>query len=266
MKSVTIKNNEQIEGIRAACKLVAQAHQNVREKLNVGMSTYQVENIVKHTLKKAGAKSAFYKYTGGSKPPFPGHICISVNEEVVHGIAAHHRKLNEWDVVTVDIGAVLDGYYGDAAVTHVVRQKGVIYPSIARPEINLVRDTEQILYEALDMTREGVFLFDVSKHIADTAKEYGYGNVIDYFGHGVGLALHEPPTIPNYVPEPGTLPNIKLQAGMIITYEPMFTLGTGETKELNDNWTVVTKDGSIACHWEHTLLVTKEGAEVLTKL
>lgn len=266
MNSIIIKNDEQIEGIRAACKLVAQAHQSVREKIDVGISTYQVENIVKHTLKKAGAKSAFYKYTGGSKKPFPGHTCISVNEEVVHGIATHHRKLEEWDVVTVDIGVVLNGYYGDAAVTHVVREKGKIYKLTARPEIDLVLDTRQALDDAISLTKEGVFLFDISRYIAKAAEYHDYGNVIGYFGHGVGLALHEPPTIPNYVPEPGTIPNVQLQAGMIITYEPMFTLGTGETKELNDNWTVVTKDGSAACHWEHTLLVTEDGAEVLTKL
>lgn len=257
--SVIIKNQDQIAKITQACKLVASAHERVASKLEVGMSTYQVENIVKHTLKEAKAKSAFYKYAAQGKRPFPGHICISVNEEIVHGIASHSRKLQSGDVLSVDIGCILDGYYGDAARSYVIGSDGTL------PQDSLVNHTKQVLDQCIEMTKPGMMLFDISAHIEASAKQLGYGNVTGYYGHGVGIKLHEPPTIPNYVPAPGLFPNIKLQPGMVITYEPMFTLGGSETEELSDGWTVVTRDRSQACHWEHTIAITEDGAQVLTQ-
>jgi len=254
---INIKTPEQIEGIRAACQVVAAVHNRVRQEIRPGLSTYQVDNIVKHTLQKQRAESAFYRYSQAKKPKFPGRSCISINEEIVHGIPCHTRFLKEGDVVTVDVGAILNGFYGDAAITLILGQ--------GTPEAQkLVDITKQALDKAISLTAPEVWLYDISQAIFDIATSSGYGVVKEYYGHGVGLQLHEAPQIPNFRPPPGKGSNVQLRSGMIITYEPMFTLGSGETKELSDEWTVVTKDRSIAAHWEHTILVTNTGAEILT--
>lgn len=255
---VIIKTTKQIEGVRQACKIVAHVHERVRRKLEVGLSTYQVDNVVRHTLRDLGAKSAFFKYSQAGKKGFPGFACISVNDEIVHGIRSHNRLLQNGDVITIDVGAVYNGFYGDAAFTAIVGNAD-------DEKTQLVERTREALFSAIKLTKPGVYLFDISKCIADEAEKHGYGVVTGYFGHGVGLRLHEPPQIPNYIPKPGTIFNHKLQSGMIITYEPMFTLGQGTTRELEDDWTVVTADGSTAAHWEHTILVTETGCEVLTE-
>jgi len=256
---IQIKTPKQIEGIRAACKVVAQVHKRVQQRLEPGLSTYQIDNVVKHTLRELKAKSAFLKYRQGNRPPFPANSCICVNEEIVHGIGKHDRIIKEGDIVTIDVGVVLERYYGDAAFTIII---GKGSEEVER----LVRDTKQVLYAAIDMSRPGVFIHDISQFINDFAKQRNYGVVTDYYGHGVGLKLHEPPQIPNFRPVPGDihLPNVKLQPGMTITYEPMFTLGCGKTEELYDQWTVVTQDGSLSAHWEHTILITENGVEILT--
>ena len=254
---VRIKTAKEIEGIRAASRVVAQVFEAVKSKLCVGTNTFQIDNIVRHTLRDLGAKSAFYKYKQGGKKGFPGYACISVNEEVVHGIGKYDRVLNDGDIITVDVGAVLNEFYGDAAFTTII--------GTAKPEVQLLNErTREALYKAIAITKPGVGLFGISRVIEETAKQYGYGSVINYYGHGVGLKLHEPPQVPNAVPAVGY--NLPFRAGMTITYEPMFTLGTGNTKELADGWTVVTVDGSWAAHWEHTLLVTETGVEVLTEM
>lgn len=254
---IQIKTPEQVEGIRAACQVVALAHERVREKIEPGMSTYQIDNIVKHTLRESDAKSAFYKYKQGDKKPFPAYACISVNEEIVHGIGNHTRILQEGDLITIDVGANLNGYIGDAAFTILLGEN--------EERARLNEYTEKALMNAIKATRVGVHLFDISDIIYQTAAENGYGVVTNYYGHGVGLQLHEPPQIPNSRPTSGGY-NLKLRPGMTITYEPMFTLGSSETEELDDGWTVVTKDRSFASHWEHTILVTEDEAEILTKL
>jgi len=256
---IQIKTAKQIEGIRTACKAVAEIHRRVRNKLAPGLSTYQVDNVVKHSLRDLGAKSAFLKYRQGNRPPFPSYACVSVNEEVVHGIGRHDRVLKEGDVITVDVGTIINNYYGDAAFTTIIG-KGM-------PEtIRLVEDTKSVLLQAIRMSKPGVFIHDISGFIFDYGRSKNYGIIIDYYGHGVGLKLHEPPQVPNFKPTPGNvhLINVKLEPGMTITYEPMFSLGSGETKELDDDWTVITKDRSIAAHWEHTILITEEGCEILT--
>lgn len=253
---VQIKTAEQVDGIRAACNIVALAHQRVREKIAPGMSTYQIDNIVKHTLRDNDAKSAFYKYSQGGKKPFPAHACISVNEEIVHGIGNHTRILKEEDLITIDVGANLNGFIGDAAITILLGED---------EERNKLNEcTKAALMKAIEQTKEGAHLFDICEIIQQTCAEGGYGLITNYFGHGVGLQLHEAPQIPNFRPSTGH--NLKLRAGMTITYEPMFTLGSNETEELDDGWTVVTKDRSYASHWEHTILVTENGAEILTEL
>ncbi len=254
---IRIKTAQEIEGIRAASRIVAQVFEAVKPRLCVGTTTGQVDNTVRLTLRDLGAKSAFYKYRQGNKKGFPAYACISVNEEVVHGIGRYDRVLQDGDIVTVDVGAAFKGFYGDAAFTAIIGN--------AKPEVILLNErTREALYKAIAITKPGVGLFDISRTIEETAKQYGYGSVIDYYGHGVGLKLHEPPQVPNAVPSSGY--NVPFRAGMTITYEPMFTLGTGKTRELADGWTVVTVDSSWAAHWEHTLLVTETGAEVLTEI
>lgn len=255
---VHIKTPKQIEGIRAAAQVVAKVHKRVCEKVQLGMSTHQVDNVVRHTLRELGAKSAFYKYSQGGKRPFPAYACVSVNEEVVHGIGNHERVLHNGDVLTIDVGAIFNGYYGDAAFTMIVGEGSA-------EVIELVEHTRAVLERAIEATKAGVYLFDICRVLQEGAEEKGYGIVKEYSGHGVGIALHEPPQIPNVVPKFGEAFNHKLKAGMIITYEPMFTLGSGDTEELEDGWSVVTKDRSTAVHWEHTILVTDDGAEILSK-
>jgi len=256
---IQIKTPQQIEGIKAACQVVAKIHNRVRQKLEPGLSTYQVDNIVKHSLRELEAKSAFLKYKQRSKVAFPAHSCISVNEEVVHGIGRHNKVLKEGDVITIDVGAILNGYFGDAAFTTILGQG-------TEEASRLVQDTKAALDTAISRSKPGVFIHDISGFIYDFGKSKNYGIITDYYGHGVGLKLHEPPQIPNFRPSAGdiNLINIKLQPGMVITYEPMYCLGSGETIELDDGWTVITKDRSIAAHWEHTILITEDGVEVLT--
>ena len=257
---IQIKTPEQIGGIRAASQIVALAHRRVEERIEPGMSTYQIDNIVKHTLRDNEATSAFYKYSQAGKKPFPAYACISVNEEIVHGIGNHTRILQEGDLITVDVGANLNGYIGDAAITILLGDD--------EEKIKLNESTKSALYLAIAATKAGAHLFDICEIIHQTSVEGGYGLIRNYYGHGVGLELHEPPQIPNFRPEPKSSPmmvhNVKLQAGMTITYEPMFALGSGDNEELDDGWTVVTKDRSPAVHWEHTILVTNDGAEILS--
>ena len=256
---IQIKTPAQIEGIRAACKVVAEVHKRVRSKMEIGMNTYQIDNVVKHSLRELNAKSAFLKYRQGNRVPFPGHSCISINEEVVHGIGRFDRCLKEGDVITIDVGAILNGFYGDAAFT-IILGRGDLRA------VELVQDTKSALDQAISMSRPGVLLHDISGFIYDYGKSRNYGIITNYYGHGVGLKLHEPPQIPNFRPTPGdlNLVNIRLQPGMTITYEPMYCLGSGETIELADGWSVITKDHSTAAHWEHSILITDKGAEVLT--
>ncbi len=251
---IRIKTPEQIEGIRAAGKVVAEIHKRVQDKIAPGMSTYQIDNIARHTFRELKATSAVYKYSQAGKKGFPGYSCISVNEEVVHGIGTHSRILQEDDLVTIDVGATFDGFIGDAAFTVHLGDD---------PEIRRLNDvTRAALMDAIEMVSAGVFLFDICETIEQAAKAENLGVVTNYYGHGVGLELHEAPQIPNFRPKTGH--NIKLVEGMTITFEPMFTLGSGEVEELEDDWTVVTKDRSFASHWEHTILVTEDGAEILT--
>ena len=257
--SIIIKNAKQIEGIRAASKIVALINKSVRESIKAGMTTYQVDNIAKHILREHNARSPFYKYKFASKSPFPGHVCISINNEIVHGIPQVNRVIQDGDLVKVDVGATLNNFIGDAA-------QSIIVGNVSDEIKKIVQVTEEVLDTAIQMTKHGTWLYDISAMIYNTAKQAGYGVVIAYTGHGVGLKLHEPPQIYNYVPPLGVGVNVKLQAGMIITYEPMFTLGRGDTRELFDGWTVVTQDNSIATHCEHTVLVKENSSEILTTL
>ena len=207
-----------------------------------------MEAIAIDRLRQAGAKSSFFGYRG-----FPGHICASVNEEVVHGIPGK-RVLRDGDIISLDISAYYDGFHGDSAWTYPV---GIVSPEAAQ----LLRDTEAALYRAVAAARTGERLGAVSNTVERFAAEHGYGIIHNYGGHGVGRYMHEDPHVanrgnPNHGP--------RLRTGLTIAVEPMFVVGEEATKELADGWTVVTADSSLSAHFEHTVAVTPEGGEILT--
>jgi methionyl aminopeptidase len=246
--AMTIKNESELRRMREAGRISALVHSEVAAAIAPGVTTGELEAIAIDRLRQAGAKSSFFGYRG-----FPGHICASVNDEVVHGIPGK-RVLKEGDIISLDISAYYDGFHGDSAWTYPV---GLISEEAAR----LLRDTEAALYRAVAAARAGERLGTVSRTIELFAADHGYGIVHNYGGHGVGREMHEEPHVANRGdPERGP----RLRTGLTIAVEPMFVLGSDETRVLADNWTVVTADGSLSAHFEHTVAVTPEGGEILT--
>jgi methionyl aminopeptidase len=214
-----------------------------------GVTTRDLDALAHEEIKRLGGKPAFLGYHG-----FPATICTSLNEEIVHGIPSDRRSVRDGDVVKLDVGAIVDGYYGDSAVSVIV---GEVPPRVR----TLVEATRQALEAGIAAAKPGARLGDVGFAVQSVADKHGFGVVREYVGHGIGRALHEEPQVPNYgVPGRGMV----LQPGMVIAIEPMFNLGTWETRVLDDDWTVVTADGSISSHFEHTLHIGANGPEVLT--
>ncbi|WP_137812700.1 type I methionyl aminopeptidase [Gandjariella thermophila] len=252
---IEIKNRTELEAMRAAGLVVARALALVAEHAHAGVSTAELDELAEQTIRDAGAVPSFKGYHG-----FPASICASVNDQVVHGIPSRDQVLAEGDLLSVDCGAILDGWHGDSAVTL----------SVGSP-----RDGDRRLSEAcreamlagIEAIRPDSRLSDVSHAVeravlAARARDgVEYGIVTDYGGHGIGTEMHMEPFLPNYG-RPGRGP--RLRTGMALAVEPMLTLGTAETEELEDGWTVVTADGSRAAHWEHTVAVTDDGPWVLT--
>lgn len=245
---MTIKNQDELRRMREAGAISAWVHAEVERAIAPGVTTGELEAIAIDRLRQAGAKSSFFGYRG-----FPGHICASVNDEVVHGIPGL-RVLREGDIISLDISAYYDGFHGDSAWTYPV---GMISVDAAR----LLRDTEAALYDTIAEVRTGVRLGAVSHAVEEFAHEHGYGVVRDYGGHGVGREMHEDPHVSNWG-DPNRGP--RLRSGLTIAIEPMLMLGGNETRVLADEWTVVTVDGSLAAHFEHTVAVTPDGGEILT--
>lgn len=245
---VVIKNATEVERMRRAGQVVARVHARLAEAIAPGVTTGELDELAKQVLAEAGAKSSFLGYHG-----YPAHICTSVNDEIVHGIPGK-RTLNVGDIITVDVGAVLDGYQGDSAWTYPV---GDVSEEAAR----LLRDTEAALYEAIAAATAGNRLGAIGHAVETFARERGYGIVQGYGGHGIGRRMHEDPHIPN-VGDPSR--GMVLRAGMTLAIEPMLNLGGERTRELADRWTVVTADGSLSAHFEHTVAVTDGAAEILT--
>lgn len=246
---MTIKNQAELRRMREAGRISAWVHSEVEKAIVPGVTTGELEAIAVDRLKQAGARSSFYGYRG-----FPGHICASVNDEVVHGIPGK-RVLREGDIITLDISAYYDGFHGDSAWTYPV---GKVSDDAAR----LLRETEAALMVAVAEAKTDQRLGAVSYAVERYARERGFGIVRDYGGHGIGREMHEDPHVPNRG-DPKRGP--RLRTGLTIAIEPMFMLGGEETKELDDGWTVVTADGSLAAHFEHTVAVTPEGGEILTQ-
>jgi len=246
---ITRKSAAEIATMRRAGRVVAEVLALVEEELRPGVSTARLDTLAEAHIRKAGATPSFKGYYG-----YPSSLCISIDREVVHGIPGD-RIIREGQVVSVDAGAIVDGWHGDAARTFVVGD-------VAQPVRDLVDATRQALEAGIAAARPGNRIWDVSAAVEDVALPRGYGVVRTYVGHGIGTAMHEEPQVPNYRTKTR---GIELAPGICLAIEPMFTLGSGDVETLGDGWTVVTRDGSIAAHWEDSIVVTENGPEVLTR-
>lgn len=245
------KTVREVELMRTAGKIVALAHQEVSKHIAPGVSTLELDKIVERVIRENGATPSFKGYGG-----FPGSICASINNVVVHGIPKAGVVLKEGDIISIDIGACYKGYHGDSAWTYPVGK-------ISEADQNLMEVTLNALYKGLEKVKPNNRLSDISAAIGDYAKSFGYGVVEEFTGHGVGKSLHEDPAIPNYgIPNMGPI----LQPGMTLAIEPMINAGTKYVKVCSDGWTTITRDGKKSAHYEHTILITDEGYEILTKL
>ena len=247
---IVIKSKQQIELMREAGKIVAETHQILKEAVRPGISTLELDKIAEDNIRKYNAIPSFKGYGG-----FPGSICPSANDQVVHGIPSS-RILKEGDIVSLDIGAYYKGYHSDSAKTHGV---GVI----SEEDRKLIEVTKQSFYEGIKFAKEGYRLSDISHAIQEYVEKYGFSVVRDLVGHGIGTQLHEDPQIPNYG-LPGKGP--RLQSGMVLAIEPMINAGRYKVKILSDDWTVVTADGKKSAHYEHTIAITEDEPIILSKI
>lgn len=237
--------------MKSASHIVAEILLELREIVSDGITTGDIDRLAEEMTLKRNAKPAFKGYRG-----FPSSICVSINEEVVHGIPSKKRVVKNGDVVGLDFGVVYDGFFGDSAVTVPI---GQVAPEI----LNLLQVTERALYKAIEAAIPGNFLSDVSAAVQSLADEHHFGIVREFCGHGIGRALHEDPPVLNYVQ---SAKGPKVKPGLVIAIEPMINLGTEKVRVLEDGWTVVTLDGRPSAHFEHTIAVTPEGPEILTRV
>lgn len=244
-----LKNAEQLAGIRASCCLLSELYAFLHPRVVVGVSTAELNAEAEAFIEKAGALPAFKGYYD-----FPAALCISVNEEVIHGIPGK-RVLKPGDLVGIDCGINLGGYFSDAAFS-------VPLPPVAPETERLVKVTQECLERAIAAMKVGGRVHDISRAVFSHAKANGFGVVRPYCGHGVGFGVHEDPQVPNYL---SSGPNPRLVPGMVLAIEPMINAGGDAIEELDDGWTVVTRDGSYSAHFEHTVAVTDSGIEVLTR-
>ena len=250
--AVTIKRASEIERMRAAGGMLAAILEVLRAELRPGVTTGDLDAIAERMIRDAGAVPSFKGY--GSNPPFPGSICASINDEVVHGIPSPARRLADGDVVSIDIGCILDGWHADCARTWTIGP-------VPRGVSELIDATQRGMEAGIAAAQPGNRLGDVGHAIETVASAGGYGIVRPFVGHGIGQSMHEEPQVPNYG-RPGT--GMLIEAGMCFAVEPMFTLGGDEVFVAGDNWTVRTVDGSLSAHFENTIAVTDDGPRVLT--
>jgi methionyl aminopeptidase len=249
---VTRKSRREIEKMRHAGRIVAEVLALVESELKPGVSTAHLDRLAERHIRSAGAVPSFKGY-GHRSNPFPASLCISLDEEVVHGIPGE-RTIREGQIVSVDAGAIYDGWHGDGARTFLVGS-----PSNGVSE--LVDTTRVAMMAGIAAAVPGAHLADISAAIEDVARPHGYGIVRQFVGHGIGTEMHQEPQVPNY--RTGVR-GMKLVPGICLAIEPMLTLGTGDVEVKPDGWTVVTSDGSLAAHFEHTIAVTEQGPEILT--
>jgi methionyl aminopeptidase len=248
--AVVLKSTQEIEKMRRAGQVVREVLELVRARVKPGATTYDLEKAAQERLDQLRVKPAFKGYHG-----FPCVLCTSVNSEVVHGIPSPKRVLKQGDIVSVDFGVVVDGYYGDAAITVPV---GKVAPDAER----LLKVTEASLHAGIAAVKPGATLGDVGAAVQGVVEREGFSVVRDFVGHGIGSQMHEEPQVPNFG-EAGR--GMKLKAGMVIAIEPMVNAGKPEVMVLDDGWTAVAKDGSMSAHFEHTVAVTADGARILTE-
>ena len=247
---IPIKSPAEIERMRVACMAAARVLTTVAALVEPGRSTMELDEAAGELIAECGGKSPFLGYKG-----YPGNICVSVNDEVVHGIPGK-RRLQYGDIVSLDVGIVLDGFVGDNATT-------VPVGLVASRTQELLQATEQALYAGIAAAKPGNRVSDISRAVQTMVEAHGFSVVREFVGHGVGRKMHEEPQIPNYV---GSGPDPRLKPGMTLAIEPMINAGSGAVQMLSDGWTVVTADGSPSAHFEHTALVTEGNAEILTWL
>lgn len=247
--SVTIKSAHEIELMREAGRLLALVHEHLAEEIKPGMSTMDVDRIGEDMIRSFGCKPSFKHYCG-----YPASICVSVNEEVVHGIPSERRILQEGDIVSLDAGLIYEGYHADAARTVAVGE-------VSEEAKLLIERTRLCFFEGMKKATAGGHLHDISNSIAAYAEKFGYGVVRDLVGHGIGKSLHEDPEIPNFRKRTR---GMRLRAGMTLAVEPMINMGTHEVLWMDDDWTVVTEDMSLSAHYENTILITEGKPELLT--
>lgn len=246
---ITVKSSREIELMTEAGRILEIVHKELEKALHPGMTTKAIDRLGEEIIRSYGCIPSFLDYNG-----YPASICVSVNDEVVHGIPSEHRIIREGDIISLDAGVIYKGYHSDAARTHCVGE-------VSKEAQDLVRVTRECFFEGIKYAKEGNHLFDISGAIGRYAEERGYGVVRDLCGHGIGTALHEAPEIPNYeMKRKGVL----LKAGMTLAIEPMINIGGWEVDWMDDDWTVVTRDHSLSAHYENTVLITENEPKLLS--
>jgi methionyl aminopeptidase len=246
---IICRSAAELDRMREAGRLVGEVLAELAAQVAPGVTTADLDRMAEKRIAQAGATAAFKGYHG-----YPATICASINDEVIHGIPSGRRVLNEGDVISLDVGASLDGYYGDSAITLPVGQ-------VSEAAATLLRVTEEALYKAIEQTRPGGRVSDIGHAVQRHVEAYGFSVVREFVGHGIGQRMHEEPQVPNYG-DPGRGP--RLSEGMVLAIEPMVNAGKAAVRVLADGWTAVTKDGSLSAHFEHTVAVTAEGPRILT--
>lgn len=255
---VSIKSQKEIEKMREACKLTGLVYQEIEKYIKPGITTMDLDHFAEKIIRSHGGIPAQKGYPSGEKgvPPFPGTLCVSINDEIIHGIPSNRRVIHDGDVVSIDLVVYKNGFHGDAARTFIVGN--------ATPEKQkLVDITKQAFFEGIRQAVKGNRIGDISHAIGEFVEKNGFNVVREFQGHGIGKEMHEDPGVPNYG-KPGRGP--KLEAGMTIAVEPMVIAGKPDIWELDDGWTIVTQDGSLAAHYENTILITENEPKILTLL
>lgn len=247
--AITIKSAREIELMTKAGSILEIVHEELEKALKPGMTTMDINAIGEEVIRSYGCEPSFLNYNG-----YPASICVSINDEVVHGIPSRKRVIKEGDIVSLDAGVIYKGYHSDAARTHAIGE-------ISAEAKQLIEVTRQSFFEGIKFAKEGNYLFDISAAIGAYAESFGYGVVEDLCGHGIGKNLHEDPNIPNFKQRRR---GPKLQRGMTLAIEPMINMGTKRVNWLDDDWTVVTRDGSLSAHYENTILITDGEPIILT--
>jgi methionyl aminopeptidase len=250
---IFLKCAEEIDKMRAASLVVVSVLERLKEEAKNGVSTWDLDRIAEELSRKKGATPAFKGYRG-----YPASVCFAINDEVVHGVPSKNKILKDGDIISLDFGAYLDGFYGDSAITVPVGKGS----ALAGRLLQVTRDS---LHKGIAMARPGNRLFDISRAIQSCVEGEGFSVVRAFVGHGIGRKLHEDPQVPNFVPENGNWgKGIKLKAGMVIAIEPMVNVGRPDVRVLSDGWTAVTMDGTLSAHFEHTVAILEDGPRILT--